>query len=157
LFELLACDENLARLIATGASEAVLIAASREAGTGMLLDDAAAKVFAGTIPATLCAATWTMFWETEVNGSAVAEVAATTGRSAGAVYVARCRVMYRLREQQPVEKKPRRIGSSRHRAGAIWEGVISNYSMVEGMRFKRGAFWAHVAQNDDRWIQYSAT
>lgn len=44
-------------------------------------------------------ATWRMFWETEVNGRSVADVAVMLGRSAGAVYLARCRVMKRLREQ----------------------------------------------------------
>lgn len=53
LFELLTCDENLARLIATGACEVELIVGPRMAGTGMLLDDVAAKVIAGTIPETL--------------------------------------------------------------------------------------------------------
>lgn len=59
LFELLPCDENLARLIALGAPEADLIAAARQAGTGQLLDDAAQKVFAGmtTLQETLSAVT----------------------------------------------------------------------------------------------------
>ncbi len=42
--------------------------------------------------------TWQMFWETEVEGQSVEAVAETCGRTAGAVYVARCRVMKRLRE-----------------------------------------------------------
>ena len=59
LFELLPCDENLARLIALGASEPDLIAAAKQAGAGLLLDDAAQKVFAGqtTLPETLSAVT----------------------------------------------------------------------------------------------------
>ncbi len=42
--------------------------------------------------------TWRMFWETEVDGQSVEAVAANCGRTAGAVYVARCRIMKRLRE-----------------------------------------------------------
>ncbi len=42
--------------------------------------------------------TWRMFWETEVEGQSVDAVAATCGKTAGAVYIARCRVMKRLRE-----------------------------------------------------------
>lgn len=44
-------------------------------------------------------ATWSMFWETSVEGRPVAEVAASYGRSAGAVYMARYRVMQRIREK----------------------------------------------------------
>lgn len=43
--------------------------------------------------------TWDMFWKTEVNGKSVAEVAEELGRTPGAVYVARCRVMQRLRQR----------------------------------------------------------
>jgi RNA polymerase sigma-70 factor (ECF subfamily) len=42
--------------------------------------------------------TWRMFWETEVEGRSVEAVAADCGRTTGAVYVARCRIMKRLRE-----------------------------------------------------------
>lgn len=45
------------------------------------------------------AATWSMFWETSIDGRSVAETAASHGRSAGAVYVARCRVMQRIKER----------------------------------------------------------
>ena len=45
------------------------------------------------------ATTWSMFWETSVEGRSVAETAALQGRSAGAVYVARCRVMQRIKEK----------------------------------------------------------
>lgn len=59
LFELLATDENLARLIATEASESELVAASRANGVGLLIDDASRKIFAGltTIPEALSAVT----------------------------------------------------------------------------------------------------
>lgn len=42
--------------------------------------------------------TWRMFWETEVAGQSVEAVAAACGKTPGAVYIARCRVMKRLRE-----------------------------------------------------------
>lgn len=42
--------------------------------------------------------TWRMFWETEVEGQPVEAVAVSCERTAGAVYVARCRIMKRLRE-----------------------------------------------------------
>jgi RNA polymerase sigma-70 factor (ECF subfamily) len=44
-------------------------------------------------------ATWQVFWETAVEGRAVNEVAAETGRSAGAIYMARFRVSQRLKEK----------------------------------------------------------
>jgi len=43
--------------------------------------------------------TWTAFWETMVEGEPCAEVAARLGRSVGAVYTARSRVMQRLQEE----------------------------------------------------------
>ncbi|MBL8817847.1 MAG: sigma-70 family RNA polymerase sigma factor [Planctomyces sp.] len=42
--------------------------------------------------------TWTMFHETTIGGRSVADVARTLGTSSGAVYVARCRVMQRIKE-----------------------------------------------------------
>lgn len=42
-------------------------------------------------------ATWAMFYETTVLGNSVADVAQLQKRSVGAVYVARCRVMQRIR------------------------------------------------------------
>ena len=42
-------------------------------------------------------ATWLLFWETAVQGRSVAEVASATGRSAGAIYMARFRVLRRLK------------------------------------------------------------
>lgn len=42
--------------------------------------------------------TWRMFWETEVEGQAVETVAETYSKTVGAVYIARCRVIKRLRQ-----------------------------------------------------------
>jgi type IV pilus assembly protein PilB len=47
IFELLPIDEDLSRLIANGCSEAELISTSRSRGVGLLVDDAADKLFAG--------------------------------------------------------------------------------------------------------------
>ena len=44
-------------------------------------------------------ATWNVFWLTAIEGVPIAEVAMSTGRSAGAVYVARYRVIARLKEK----------------------------------------------------------
>jgi RNA polymerase sigma-70 factor (ECF subfamily) len=44
-------------------------------------------------------ATWNVFWQTAIEGVPIAEVAKSTGRSAGAVYVARYRVIARLKEK----------------------------------------------------------
>jgi len=43
--------------------------------------------------------TWNLFWETAVAGRAIEDVAQEQGRTAGAVYMARCRVMQRLKEK----------------------------------------------------------
>ena len=44
-------------------------------------------------------ATWNAFWRTAIEGVPIAEVTKSTGRSAGAVYVARYRVIARLKEK----------------------------------------------------------
>lgn len=43
--------------------------------------------------------TWQAFWRTAVAGEAATEVAASLGMTAGAVRVAKCRVLHRLREE----------------------------------------------------------
>ena len=45
------------------------------------------------------ATTWAMFWETAVEGRSVSMVAADHERSTGSVYVARYRVMQRIKEK----------------------------------------------------------
>lgn len=43
--------------------------------------------------------TWEIFWKTSIEGVAASEVASSTGRSVGAVYVTRHRVLARLKEK----------------------------------------------------------
>ena len=45
------------------------------------------------------AETWNVFWQTAIEGQPVAEVAKESGRSPGAIYVARFRVTARLKEK----------------------------------------------------------
>lgn len=47
-------------------------------------------------------ATWAAFWETMVVGRSCTEVADQLGKSLGAVYTARCRVMQRLKDMVQV-------------------------------------------------------
>ena len=44
------------------------------------------------------ATTWSLFYQTAIDGKPVQDVAKASGRSAGAVYIARCRVMQRIKE-----------------------------------------------------------
>ena len=43
--------------------------------------------------------TWAVFWRTSVEGVSIADMAAASGRSAGAIYVARFRVISRLKKK----------------------------------------------------------
>ena len=43
--------------------------------------------------------TWEVFWRTAIKGDSVSEVAKSTGRTAGSIYVARYRVTARLKEK----------------------------------------------------------
>lgn len=45
------------------------------------------------------AMTWRLFWETVVLGKSVAEVAADTGRTPGAIYMARFKILERLKQK----------------------------------------------------------
>ena len=45
------------------------------------------------------AATWEAFWLTAVEGVSAADAAQQTGKSVGAVYVARSRIMARLQQK----------------------------------------------------------
>lgn len=44
-------------------------------------------------------ATWVAFWETAVEGASVEAVAQKTGKTVGAVYIARMRVMQRIKQK----------------------------------------------------------
>jgi RNA polymerase sigma-70 factor (ECF subfamily) len=41
---------------------------------------------------------WIEFWKTSVEGTAIADVASELGVSEGAIYIARCRVLKRIRQ-----------------------------------------------------------
>lgn len=45
------------------------------------------------------ASTWTMFLETTSGGRSIEDVAKTLGKSSGSVYIARCRVMQRIKDK----------------------------------------------------------
>jgi RNA polymerase sigma-70 factor (ECF subfamily) len=65
--------------------------------------------------------TWDMFWETEISGRPVEEVAESVGRSVGAVYMARCRVMGKLREFVQCESRVWGLDASDRQTGDIDE------------------------------------
>lgn len=58
----------------------------------------AIKWSADAVETEFSVATWSMFFQTSIEGKPVAKVAHELGRSTGAVYVARCRVMQRIKE-----------------------------------------------------------
>ena len=43
--------------------------------------------------------TWSVFWQTSIEGRCVTDVAQTSGRTPGAIYVARYRVLARIKER----------------------------------------------------------
>jgi RNA polymerase sigma-70 factor (ECF subfamily) len=64
-------------------------------------------------------ATWQAFWRTAFDGQPVKQVAADLGISAGAVYIARSRILARLKELvQSVEEPSGGSGPSRPRSAA---------------------------------------
>ena len=74
----------------------------REEAATQLLHEARLEAFrwaAGEIQIEFKPATWSMFWESTVEGKAVEHVAKAHERTSGAVYLARYRVMRRLREK----------------------------------------------------------
>jgi RNA polymerase sigma-70 factor (ECF subfamily) len=67
-----------------------------------LLDESRIEAFrwaARQVQTEFSASTWTMFHETTTGGRSIADVAKTMGSSSGAVYVARCRVMQRVKDK----------------------------------------------------------
>ncbi|MEQ1827044.1 MAG: sigma-70 family RNA polymerase sigma factor [Pirellula sp.] len=54
---------------------------------------------ASAVEGEFSSSTWEMFYQTAIDGRPVNEVADGLGRSAGAVYIARCRVMQRIKEK----------------------------------------------------------
>ena len=53
--------------------------------------------------------TWQAFWQTAVEGAAVAEVAIKVGMSPGAIYVAKSRVLARLKEEVETLRKQEEV------------------------------------------------
>ena len=70
--------------------------------TTALLNESRMEAFrwaARQVQTEFSASTWTMFHETTIGGRSIADVAKTLGSSSGAVYVARCRVMQRIKDK----------------------------------------------------------
>lgn len=90
---------------ATGGSSAadvLLEIPNGEDLTTAILNESRMEAFrwaANQVQAEFNASTWTMFHETTMGGRMVADVAAELGSSSGAIYVARCRVMRRIKDK----------------------------------------------------------
>lgn len=70
--------------------------------TTALLNESRIEAFhwaARQVQTEFSASTWAMFHETTIGGRSIAEVAGTLGCSSGAIYVARCRIMQRIKEK----------------------------------------------------------
>ena len=70
--------------------------------TTALLNESRMEAFhwaAGQAQTEFSASTWNMFHETTIGGRSIADVAEALGSSSGAVYIARCRVMQRIKEK----------------------------------------------------------
>lgn len=78
------------------------IPAGNEEGQKEILREAQTEAFrwaAAEIKSEFSSSVWLLFWETMVEGREVEETAKRHGRSPGSVYMARFRVMKRLREK----------------------------------------------------------
>ena len=78
------------------------VAANDDMMTMAILNESRMEAFrwaAKQVQAEFNESTWTMFHETTICGRSVAAVAASMGRSAGAVYAARFRVMQRVKDK----------------------------------------------------------
>lgn len=70
--------------------------------TSVLLNESRIEAYrwaARQIQTEFSKSTWTMFHETTIGGRSIADVARMLDTSSGAVYVARCRVMQRIKEK----------------------------------------------------------
>ena len=70
--------------------------------TTALLDESRMEAYrwaARQVQTEFSASTWAMFHETTIGGRSITDVAKTLGSSSGAVYVARCRVMQRIKDK----------------------------------------------------------
>ena len=90
---------------ATGGSNAenvLLEIPDREGVTTAILNESRIEAYrwaANQVQAEFNAGTWAMFQETTINGRVIADVAAELSKSSGAVYIARCRVMQRIKDK----------------------------------------------------------
>ena len=70
--------------------------------TTALLDESRMEAYrwaAQQVQAEFSAATWTMFHETTIGGRSIEDVANALAKTSGAVYIARCRVMQRIKDK----------------------------------------------------------